>query len=79
MTDAADREFLRQMEQAVSNLPRLQREIFLAHRLDDLSCPEIASRTGLTLRQVERHVARALAKIVRQMDGRSLHWWERWF
>lgn len=48
MTDEADPDLLRRMEDAVRNLPMLQREIFLAHRLDDMPYEEIASRTGLS-------------------------------
>lgn len=79
MSDTPDPEFLRRLEDAMSNLPRLQREIFMAHRLDDMSYEEIARRTGLTVRQVERHMARALYKLAKQMDRRKLSWWERWF
>jgi RNA polymerase sigma-70 factor (ECF subfamily) len=57
----------------------MQREIFLAHRVHDLPYDEIARRTGLTLRQVERHMAKAIYKLGKQMDGRKLSWWERWF
>ena len=42
------------------------REIFLAKRLDGMSYSEIASRTGLSVRQVERHMAKALATIDRE-------------
>jgi len=74
-----DPELLRRLENAVASLPRLQREIILARRLDDMSYVEIADRTGLTIRQVERHMAKAIYKLTKQMDGHQLHWWERWF
>ena len=61
------------------NIPKRQREIFLAHRLDDMSYGEIGERTGLTIRQVERHMAKAIYKLGKQLDGRKLSWWERWF
>lgn len=67
------------IEEAARNLPKLQREIFLAHRLDDLSYEQIARRTGLTVRRVERHVAVALRKIAKQLDGERLSWRERRF
>jgi RNA polymerase sigma-70 factor (ECF subfamily) len=69
----------RRLEEAVAAMPRVQREIFLAHRLDAMSYAEIARRTGLSIRQVERHMARAIYKLCKQMDGHSLSWWERWF
>jgi RNA polymerase sigma-70 factor (ECF subfamily) len=67
------------MEEAMLNIPKLQREIFMAHRLDDMSYGEIACSTGLTLRQVERHMARAIYKLDKQLQGRKLSWWERRF
>ena len=60
-------------------MTRAQREIFLANRLDNMSYVEIARRSGLTVRQVERHMARAINKLCEQMDGERLSWWERWF
>lgn len=74
-----DPHFIRRIEDAARNLPKLQREIFLAHRLDDLSYEQIARRTGLSVRQVERHLAEALRKIAKQIDGERLSWWERRF
>ena len=74
-----DPDLLRRMEDAMRAMPKMQREIFLAHRLDDMPYGEIAERTGLTVRQVERHMAKALYKLVKQLDGEKLSWWERWF
>ena len=79
MSDTPDPDLLRRLEEAVSNLPRLQREIFMAHRVDALTYEEIASGTGLSVRQVERHIARAIYKLGKQLDGRKLSWWESWF
>ena len=79
MSDTPDPDFLRRIEEAMLNIPKLQREIFMAHRHHDMSYREIARRTGLTVRQVERHMARALYKLAKQLDGRKLSWWERWF
>jgi RNA polymerase sigma-70 factor (ECF subfamily) len=79
MSDLSDPDLLRRLDAAVASMPRKQREIFLAHRLDDLSYAEIADRTGLSVRQVERQMARAIYKLCKQMDGHSLNWWERWF
>lgn len=74
-----DPEMLRRLEKAVASLPRIQREVFLAHRLDDMPYAEISRRTGLTIRQVERQMARAIYKLCKQMDGHPLSWRERWF
>jgi RNA polymerase sigma-70 factor (ECF subfamily) len=40
----------------------------MAHRLDGLSYAEIAARTGLSIKGVEKHMCKAIA----QLD-RSLH------
>lgn len=79
MSDEHDPDLLRRLEAAVAAMPRKQRAIFLAHRLDDLSYAEIAERTGLSVRQVERQMASAIYKLCKQMDGEPLSWWERWF
>jgi RNA polymerase sigma-70 factor (ECF subfamily) len=79
MSETQDPDLLRRLEEAVGNMPRKQREIFLAHRVHDLSYEEIGRRTGLTVRQVEHQMAKAIYKLAKQMDGRKLSWWERWF
>lgn len=77
MTDEPDPATLKRLERAVGKLPRLQREIFLAARLDDMDYVEIAERTGLSVREVEREIARALLSIVRRMDKQPRRWWRR--
>ena len=47
--------------------------------VDELPYDEIARRNAITIREVERQMARAIYKIVKQMDGEPLNWWERWF
>lgn len=79
MNDEQEPERLSRLEAALLAMPRIQREIFLAVRLDDMPYDEIARRTGLTVKQVERHFARALYKLSKQMAGRPLSWWERRF
>lgn len=79
MSDNHDADLLHRLEDAAAAMPRKQREIFLAHRLDDMSYAEISHRTGLSVRQVERQMARAIYKLCKYMDGEPLRWWERWF
>lgn len=79
MSHSYDPEELRRLEQAVRNLPTLQREVFLAHRLDGLSYREIAYLTGLSVRTIERLMAKAIYRMAKQLDGEPLRWWERWF
>jgi RNA polymerase sigma-70 factor (ECF subfamily) len=80
MSDKPDPDLLRRVEEAIENLPSVQREIFLAHRVDKMSYAEIAAKTGLPVRRVERHMASSLYRIARQVRrGRKLSWWQRWF
>jgi RNA polymerase sigma-70 factor (ECF subfamily) len=73
-----DAELLRRLDRAMRTVPRQTREIFLAHRLEGLSYREIARRTGLPVRGVERHIARAILAIDRSLNGRPSRWLERW-
>ncbi len=71
-------EIRRRLERAMKKVPRATREVFLAHRLDDMSYREIAERTGLTVRQVERHIMHAIIAMDRSLNGQRLRWWGRW-
>jgi RNA polymerase sigma-70 factor (ECF subfamily) len=77
-----DPETLRRLERAMQSMPRITREIFMAHRLDNYSYAYIAKVTGLSVRQVERQMAKAIYKLCRHMDGDertgSQRWRERW-
>ena len=79
MSDKPDPDLIRRLQAAITNMPKRQRDIFLAHRVQGMSYAKIADRTGLTVRQVERNMARAIYKLAKQMDGRQLTWWERRF
>jgi RNA polymerase sigma-70 factor (ECF subfamily) len=71
-------ELIERIEAIMLRLPRLTREIFMAHRLDGMPFDEIARRTGLTIRQVERHIARAIVIIDRDMYDERRPWWKFW-
>ncbi|MEV5022589.1 sigma-70 region 4 domain-containing protein [Sphingobium sp. LMA1-1-1.1] len=79
MNDSNDPALIARLEDAVLRLPRIQRDIFLAIRLDALSYAEIAERTGLSNRQVERLFAQALANFRRNLGDPARHRWRRWF
>ena len=66
------------LETIMLRLPSLTRKIFMAHRLDDMPYEEIARRTGLTVRQVERHMARAILHLDRGLHGKPRPWWKFW-
>lgn len=66
------------LKRAVRKLPRRTREVFLAHLVDHMPYDAIAEQTGLTLREIERHIADAIYAIDRSVSGPPLRWWERW-
>ena len=45
------------------------REIFMAHRLDGLTYAQIAERTGLSIKGVEKQMSRAMAQLLRHAGG----------
>lgn len=59
-------DFIRRFEQALSELPERQREIFKLSAKQDLTYPEIADRLGIKVSMVAGHLAKAL----RYLDGR---------
>ena len=67
MPQLESRDTLRQLEAAMLRLKPKTREIFLARRLDGMSYAEIAERTGLSVKGVEKQMATAIAKIDRLM------------
>jgi RNA polymerase sigma-70 factor (ECF subfamily) len=63
--EARDR--LARIEQAILRLKPLTREIFLACRLDGYSYAEIADRTGLSVKGVERQMSKAIKQLGRHL------------
>ncbi len=57
------RDMLARLEAVLLRLKPRTREIFLAHRIDGYSYAEIAARTGLGIKAVEKHMSRAIAYI----------------
>lgn len=78
---ASDPELLARLEPALLTLPRRRRATFLAVRLDGASYAELAAQTGLSIKQIEREVARAIAQIDRCLEEREAvaprGWWRR--
>lgn len=62
------RDTLRRLEHAIAKLRPTTREIFLAQRIEGLSYAEIAIRTGLSVKGVEKQMSKAIAKIDRLLD-----------
>jgi len=78
MSDS-DHEARRHLQDALANLPWIQREMFRLHAVDGYSYAEIAFLMRTNVRTVERQMARAIYKLAKQMEGHPLSWWERWF
>lgn len=74
----ADPAPVERLEEIVRRMPRLTREIFLANRLDGMTYPEIARGTGLSVRKVERHMARAIVMLDRGLHDEPRPWWRFW-
>jgi len=59
------RDMLRRLEAAMMRLRPRTREIFMAHRIDGETYAEIAARTGLSVKGVEKQMSKALAQLDR--------------
>jgi RNA polymerase sigma-70 factor (ECF subfamily) len=52
----------------VATLPPRTREVFLMHRVEDLSYKEIAARLEISVRTVEWHIAEAIMRIDKALE-----------
>lgn len=64
------RDMLRCIDAAMESLPDRTREIFMAHRFEELTYPEIAQRMGISVKTVEKHISSALRDLHRAL-GRT--------
>lgn len=61
------RDLLERLDMCVAKLKPKTRAIFLAHRVEGLSYRQIADRTGLTVKGVEKQMSKALAELDRMI------------
>lgn len=73
-----DRLRLWRAERTVDRMEEMDRKIFLAIRVEELSYPEIAERFGITVAEVEWHFAGALRVLMIAMDEKDPWWWRFW-
>lgn len=64
------RDMLARVERAIARLKPRTREIFLANRVEGLSYAEIAERTGLSVKGVEKQMSKAIAALDRMVERR---------
>jgi RNA polymerase sigma-70 factor (ECF subfamily) len=70
-SDALEVEQMRdRYRELVALLPDRMRQVFLLHRVDELSYKEIAAQLGISVRTVEWHIAEAIVRISRGLDVR---------
>ena len=66
---AIDQQQLSRMRDAVMRLPPRCREIYLLHRIEGMTYPEIARHVGISSKAVEKNIARALRLLREQLKG----------
>lgn len=71
-TPPPDEARLARMEEALKRMPELTREVFMMHRFDDLPYRRIAVRVGISIDEVEVHMATAIKLLGRAARGESL-------
>jgi RNA polymerase sigma factor (sigma-70 family) len=64
------RDILSRLDAVLQRLKPRTREIFLAQRIDGMTYAEIAGRTGLSVKAVEKHMSRAILHIDRFLHKR---------
>jgi RNA polymerase sigma factor (sigma-70 family) len=62
------RDMLNRLEAAMMRLRPRTREIFMAHRIEGLTYAEIADRTGLSVKGVEKQMSKALVQLDRMLN-----------
>jgi RNA polymerase sigma-70 factor (ECF subfamily) len=68
--DAIEVEQMRQRyREVVASLPDRMREVFVLHRVEELSYKEIAARLNISVRTVEWHIAEAIVRIGKGLDS----------
>lgn len=70
-----DRLRLWRAERAVDRMEEVDRTVFLAIRVEELSYPEIAARFGISIADVEWHFAGSLRVLTRTLDEKDPWWW----
>ena len=65
-------ELKNQVEKLIANLPDRQKQVYLLHREEGLTYPEIAEQLGISKNTVENHMVKALKYLRQNMDNSLL-------
>lgn len=60
------------VEKLIANLPERQKQVYLLHREEGLTYPEIAKQLGISKNTVENHMVKALKYLRQNMDNSLL-------
>lgn len=66
-------ERLRRALAVIEAMPPRRRDVFLLHRLEGLSYGQIARRSGISIKTVEKHMSAAMAQLSRGVAAEN-HW-----
>ncbi len=69
ITDVEFNELSNQVDGLIQNLPERQKQVYLLHREEGLTYPEIAERLGISKNTVENHMVKALKYLRENMDN----------
>lgn len=57
-------ERLRRAMSVIQAMPTRRRQVFLLHRVEELSYPQIAAKLGVSVKSVEKHISLALKQLI---------------
>ncbi|HEV2363493.1 MAG TPA: sigma-70 family RNA polymerase sigma factor [Caulobacteraceae bacterium] len=63
------REGLERVAEVLKELPEVTREVFLLNRLEGLTYTQLAARYAMTVKQIERHMVKALTRLRSRIHG----------
>lgn len=67
------KEFLYHVEKLISNLPERQKQVYLLHKEQGLTYPEIADRLSISKNTVENHMGKALSSLRQKVSHALLN------
>jgi RNA polymerase sigma factor (sigma-70 family) len=64
------RERLDRLRSVIQELPERTRQVFVLHRIEELTYGEVAARLGISESSVQKHLAKALQYVVQRLRSR---------